>query len=307
MKSFGTESLLLPTYFLMLVVFGCLNFIGRRNFDIVSITVNLGMFLIVGFVFIWSIYTCFRPVSRMAANLRYTIQTMEIDFDKTQSYLWETYRNENSLFTNTTLSKRYNEFRIERKRLNMLSQGGRCDIEDYINEQLIDSQIKKGIVSIVPGVMTGLGILGAFIGLSFGLQNFNTGSAAQITNSIAPLMDGIKVAFHTSIYGMVFSLVYNFVYKKTLEDAYQAIDEFLEAFYKYVLPKTMNNDMALFIDFQEKQLQEIANLLDDFGTGLAHKIAVAMQSPQDMSAYDTQSRPVYEPQNTYDSADWSGR
>ncbi len=65
--------------------------------------------------------------------------------------------------------------------------------------------------------MTGLGILGTFIGLTIGLQQFNTGSASEITNSISPLIQGIKVAFHTSIYGMVFSLIFSFVYKNKLE------------------------------------------------------------------------------------------
>lgn len=47
-------------------------------------------------------------------------------------------------------------------------------------------------------------------------------------------MNGIKVAFHTSIYGMLFSLVFNYVYKEILEDAYIAVDEFLKVFDNYV-------------------------------------------------------------------------
>ena len=35
--------------------------------------------------------------------------------------------------------------------------------------------------------------------------------------------NGIKVAFHTSIYGLVFSLVFNFVYKKKLDEAETAV------------------------------------------------------------------------------------
>ena len=139
--------------------------------------------------------------------------------------------------------------------------------------------IKKGILSIIPGVMTGLGILGTFIGLSIGLQNFNTGSAAEITNSIAPLMDGIKIAFHTSIYGMVFSLIFNFVYKKNLEDAYNAVEYFLNAYHKYVLPDMANDQIGMFLKFQEYQMQEMEKVLDSFGDSLAQKIANAMKNP----------------------------
>lgn len=285
MKSFGSEALLLPVYLLMLGVCAFLNIYGQAKLDPVNITVNAGMFVIIGITILWATYGALNPVSRMASSLRYTVQTIEIDFKKTENYLWEDYRNETNLFHNKTLNHRFNEYRVERKRLMMLSSRGvKCDIEDYINEYFIDSHIKKGMLAIVPGVMTGLGILGTFIGLSFGLQNFNTGNAREITNSIAPLMDGIKVAFHTSIYGMVFSLIFNFVYKKTLEDAYHAVDMFLNAYHKYVLPKTENDDLEVLLSFQEKQLQETRKLLSEFSDELAGKIAQAVAEPYHFQA-----------------------
>lgn len=288
MKSFGSEALLLPTYLLMLGVCVVLNIYGQAKLDLVNIAVNGGMFIIIGITMLWATYGALNPVSRMASSLRYTVQTMEIDFKKTENYLWEEYRNETNLFHNKILNHRFNEYRIERKRLLMLSSRGvKCDIEDYINEYFIDSHIKKGMLAIIPGAMTGLGILGTFIGLSFGLQNFNTGNAREITNSIAPLMDGIKVAFHTSIYGMVFSLIFNFVYKKTLEEAYHAVDRFLNAYHKYVLPKTENDDLEVLLSFQEKQLHETKQLLSEFSDELAEKIAAAMASPYHYSTKET--------------------
>lgn len=278
MKTFNSEGILLPIYFIMIAVAVCLNVLGGSKPDLVNIVINVGMFLIIGSVILWANTKCFMPVNKMMASLRYTVQTMEIDFDNSGSYLWEKYKDETNLFHNKTLNKRFNEYRIERKRLNMLSSGGaKCDIDDYINEYYIDSLLKKGLLSIIPGVMTGLGILGTFIGLSFGLQNFNTGSAAEITKSIAPLMDGIKVAFHTSIYGMVFSLIFNFVYKKNLEDAYSTIDYFLEAYHKYVYPKVENDDVNLLLVMQEKQMEQMEEMLDSFSDKLAVKIADAIR------------------------------
>ena len=292
MKSFGSEALLLPTYLLMLAVCAFLNFYGQTRFDPVNISVNAGMFVIIGVIIFWATYGALNPVSKMAASLRYTVQTMEIDFKKTESYLWEEYRNETNLFHNKILNQRFNEYRIERKRLMMLSSRGvKCDIEDYINEYFMDSYIKKGMIAIIPGVMTGLGILGTFIGLSFGLQNFNTGNAQEITNSIAPLMDGIKVAFHTSIYGMVFSLIFNFVYKKVLEDAYRAVDQFLDAYHKYVLPKTENDDLEVLLSFQEKQLKETKKMLSEFSDELAEKIAAAVKNPYAYTAASEEPEP----------------
>lgn len=260
-----SESVLLPVYFFMVAVAVCLNVFSGSGYDPVNIVVNICMFLIIGCIILWANTRCFMPVSRMVARMRYTIQTIEIDFNKTESYLWRTYQDRTTLFDNKLLDARFHEYQLESMRLNILSgRGFRCDIEDYINEYFIDATLKKGMVSIIPGIMTGLGILGTFIGLSFGLQNFNTGNAEAITNSIAPLMDGIKIAFHTSIYGMVFSLIFNFVYKKTLEDAYRTVDKFLETYHKYVLPRA-----------DSQNIQVLINAIDEMGDKIADRITEA--------------------------------
>lgn len=49
------------------------------------------------------------------------------------------------------------------------------------------------------GEMTGLGILGTFVGICLGLWQFDTGS---IKESIPPLLEGLKTAFITSIAGI---------------------------------------------------------------------------------------------------------
>jgi len=282
----GSEGILLPVYFIMIAVAVCLNVFSGSGYDPVNIVVNICMFLIIGCIILWANTRCFMPVSRMVARLKYTVQTIEIDFDKSESYLWRKYKDKTKLFDNKLLDERFNEYKLESMRMNILSEHGlRCDIEDYINEYFIDATMKKGMVSIIPGVLTGLGILGTFVGLSFGLQNFNTGNAEAITNSIAPLMDGIKIAFHTSIYGMVFSLIFNFVYKKNLEDAYRAVDKFLETYHKYVLPKAESDN-----------IQVLVNSIDAMGEKIADCIAEAMQ-PAHRNYYRDDTNPdidIYE-------------
>ena len=149
---------------------------------------------------------CFMPANRMMASLHLAARNFQTDFKRKGDYLWDDYKDNPKLFGNKLADTRFREYCEERRRLTMLERSAQCDIDDYLNEYYIDSVMKCGLISIVPGVMTGLGILGTFIGLSFGLQNFNTGSASAITDSIPQLMNGIKIAFHTSIYGMFFGI-----------------------------------------------------------------------------------------------------
>ena len=126
---------------------------------------------------------------------------------------------------------------------------------------MIDAYAEKNLLNLIPGAMTGLGILGTFVGLSLGLQSFNTGTSSEIEESIAPLMNGIKIAFHTSIYGLVFSLFFNLVYKNLLEQAYKNLDDFLEAYTRYVCPDVRNDSFNILIDSQQRQSDVIINPL----------------------------------------------
>ena len=49
------------------------------------------------------------------------------------------------------------------------------------------------------GLMTGVGILGTFFGVVVGLQDFDPN---KISDSIGPLLDGLKVSFSTSVMGL---------------------------------------------------------------------------------------------------------
>ena len=61
----------------------------------------------------------------------------------------------------------------------------------------------------VPNMLVGLGILGTFVGLAFGVYDFDTTDTQAIQDSIQNLLDGMSTAFLTSIVGMSFSLIFN--------------------------------------------------------------------------------------------------
>jgi hypothetical protein len=57
----------------------------------------------------------------------------------------------------------------------------------------------------IPNVFTTLGVLGTFVGIYFGLQKFDVN---DITNSIPTLLEGLKTAFTTSIWGISLSIIF---------------------------------------------------------------------------------------------------
>lgn len=76
----------------------------------------------------------------------------------------------------------------------------------------------KGInlkhINAAPGVLSGLGVLGTFAGLTFSVATFDSASSAAIMTSIKTLLEGMGTAFFTSLAGMSFSAIYIYFQKR---------------------------------------------------------------------------------------------
>ncbi len=247
----------LPVVYVVMLGICILLNVTNDSLDLANVLISVCMFAIIGAIFVYA-YKHLKHIDQMGEDFHIAISYIKGDYAKEKKLLWELYRTETryGIFNEEHLRNSYVDYIEEMKRLENDEEGKySCDIEDFINNQLIDDAVEKGRLSLVPGAMTGLGILGTFIGLSIGLQAFNTGSAEEITNSIGPLMDGIKVAFHTSIYGMIFSLTFNLIFKSVLEQAYHKLDEFISEFKRYVKPDAAYDNGNLELEFQKKQLE----------------------------------------------------
>lgn len=66
-------------------------------------------------------------------------------------------------------------------------------------------KINPYLYNSIPSVFTTLGVLGTFSGIFFGLQKFDV---SNIDESIPLLLEGMKTAFLTSIFGIILSLIF---------------------------------------------------------------------------------------------------
>lgn len=83
-------------------------------------------------------------------------------------------------------------------------------IEDAVSTQAVAAKYKLNarLMQAVPSILTSMGILGTFVGLSYSVLNFDTSSSESIRASIETLLAGMGTAFFTSVAGMFFSLLY---------------------------------------------------------------------------------------------------
>ncbi len=149
------------------------------------------------------------------------------------------------------------------------SESGIEEIENYINEDELDNHIHKRLLEMVPDILTSLGILGTFVGLVWGLKNFQPDNYEAMTTSVSALVEGIKVAFLTSIYGISLSIIYTFGMKSEYSHLMEMLQDFLERFHSCVMPTAESESRNLLMLNQKNQTLAMEKMAEEFSEQMA--------------------------------------
>ena len=158
------------------------------------------------------------------------------------------------LFKLKVLQKTFEEYRDERIRMSGAKDGHSfVAIDDFFNANQLDEIGISGICDLIPGTMTGLGILGTFLGLVLGISGFDTASTEAITSSISGLLSGMGTAFLTSIVGVFFSLVFSYLHKIIYDYANKNLELFINNFHEKELDGHDNSTENQLLGYQQQQ------------------------------------------------------
>lgn len=229
-----------------------------------NLTINAAFLAVIGVLFLISVIS-FTRLNHCADEL--TEVTLQIQKDYQEAggkNLWNSYRDRKDVFFEKPLADAFRKYRLRMRRF-AANNGftGACELEEYINEDLLDRVSRSHFNSGMSGTLTGLGILGTFLGLALGLGSFQGDDIYTISDNVGPLLMGMKVAFHTSVYGIFFSLVFNFIYRAVMADAYERLGTFLDVFRQCVQPAAMDggNDTAMLV-YQANMANSMKHLLE---------------------------------------------
>ncbi len=229
-----------------------------------NLAINAVFLAVIGILFIISMFS-FGRLNRCTDELADIAEVFQKEYqDAGGKNLWEKYQDTSEVFDEKPLSEAFRRYQLRMRRfLNRRGYVATCDLEEYINEDLLDRVGKTYFNSGISGTLTGLGILGTFLGLALGLGSFQGDDIYTISDNVGPLLMGMKVAFHTSVYGIFFSLVFNFVYRSIMSDAYEKLNVFLDVFHRCVQPVvTADGDDAAMLIYQANTANYLKRLLE---------------------------------------------
>ena len=151
-------------------------------------------------------------------------------------------------------------FRLYRDEAEQQMEDGEVvsDLEDWISEEMLGLRTWQGLVAQVPGALTGMGIIGTFVGLLSGISSIGFSSVEAVLESITVLLSGIQMAFYTSISGVILSIMFNIFNRMLWNTLLREYGMFCEYYHRTVMPSAEKQLRSA----QQHDMREIKEKLD---------------------------------------------
>ena len=241
---------------------------------------SLADYLIYGAIAIVTLigfFKCLFPLWGTSASLRraiHKLQTGSASAKKDGSPIWQ-----DASFLGKRLQDSWLRFLQNAEQLDR--RGLPTNVEDYINDDTVThSHGNATLAELIPNLLTSLGILGTFMGLSRGLSSLNFSNASELIEGIPTLLAGMRFAFGTSVAGVSCSIIFNMINRISQGSSYRAIDHFVSSFTQLVMNRPLDNDVQLICQNQDRNhmLQGINDTLVD---RLAKNVGLAVTQAMD--------------------------
>ena len=244
---------------------------------VTAILPNIADYVVYGAIAVVTLiglFKCLIPLWRTTAALRRAITRLQENAGKQlDKPVWQEARFVGKRLKGSWLRFLQNAEQLDRR-------GLPTNVEDYINDDTVThGPGNAGLAELIPSLLTSLGILGTFMGLSRGLSSLNFADSTQLIQGIPDLLSGMKFAFGTSVAGISCSLVFNMLNRISQGSSYRAIDDFVSSFTQLAMSRPLDNDVQMIIQNQDRNfmLQGINDkLVDRLADSVSRSISMTM-------------------------------
>ena len=244
---------------------------------VTAILPNIADYVVYGAIAVVTLiglFKCLIPLWRTTAALRRAITRLQENAGKQlDKPVWQEARFVGKRLKGSWLRFLQNAEQLDRR-------GLPTNVEDYINDDTVThGPGNAGLAELIPSLLTSLGILGTFLGLSRGLSSLNFADSTQLIQGIPDLLSGMKFAFGTSVAGISCSLVFNMINRISQGSSYRAIDDFVSSFTQLAMSRPLDNDVQMIIQNQDRNfmLQGINDkLVDRLADSVSRSISMTM-------------------------------
>ncbi len=167
----------------------------------------------------------------------------------------------------------FDETLVEVKKSDRLYLYNILDAAHFFNSSTLAKGITENrLIAAVPGFLTAIGVIGTFVGLQLGLSELNISagvSVDEMKSGVSAVINGAKIAFLTSVWGVSLSVFFNFI-EKLLEQSIRRKISALQNQIDDIFPRLSAEAQLQEISYNSSQSRESLQ-------GLAEKIGEKMQ------------------------------
>lgn len=150
------------------------------------------------------------------------------------------------------------------------------DAEHFFNtHSLAQGLTENRLLAAVPGFLTAIGVIGTFAGLQMGLASLELSQEAGVDalqQGIGHMIQGASVAFLTSVWGVLTSVVFNFI-EKFMERGIKKRISSLQKLIDYLYPR-INAEQSLvsIVDYSRSSSETLQGLAEKIGDRLQESL-----------------------------------
>lgn len=182
--------------------FSLINKVGNKGFTDLFLYFQLALFLAMA---IWQFVRIQREIAVMN-QLKPKLLELNRSANGTA---YEIDQAINELFVQVKKSKYKELWERYYNRVSQKNEDERINVEPFFGFDVMHHHMGyRTLMDMGAGIHVSLGVLGTFVGLSVGLSELHINDTEALRSGIGSLLDGMKVAFYTSVWGVLLSLMW---------------------------------------------------------------------------------------------------
>jgi hypothetical protein len=162
--------------------------------------------------------------------------------------------------------------------------------ETFFNTAVIvDTKLNTEFFKHLPGILTGIGIIGTFTGLLIGLNGFtpDTSDLTKLSEGLKYLMSGVQEAFYASAGAIFVAMLVTGIEKFQLNSRYKQVEELAQAIdalydagageeYLRELVESSQQNQAHTAQLKDAMVNDLKTMLENLGSAIAYSVQSAI-------------------------------
>lgn len=191
------------------------------------------------------------------------------------------------LFTGTSFEHSWSEFAESLHQQKALADG-ELKLKDvratapaaafFTEQQLIDIPLNTEFFKHLPGILTGVGIIGTFYGLMIGLNHFDPSTPEQVTSSVAALLRDVLYAFLGSFTAIAASIFVTWMEKLSIAKCYKYLEQFTASVDQLFETGVGEEYLAELVKSSNENVTQAKQLKDSLVTDLRNMMQLLVDS-----------------------------